>query len=110
MGAEILTATSTLLCPHGAPVNHVPGQSRVLVGNSPALTASDLGTIAGCSFVVGGLPSPCVTVQWIVPAVRVRAGGQPVLTKTSVALCNSAAQAPQGPPSIVMAQPRVKAT
>jgi hypothetical protein len=107
----ILGASSSLLCPHGATATHVPGQVRVRVAGEPVLTASDLGTVAGCTFqITGGAASPCVTVRWIVPASRVRAGGQPVLLESSVATCNSAAQAPQGPPSIVMVQARVKGT
>jgi hypothetical protein len=48
-----------------------------------------------------------VRVQWLVPATRVTSMGQPVLLQTSVGLCLSPEQAPQGPPSIVSTQPRV---
>lgn len=109
MASEILTGSSSLLCPHGATATHVAGQARVKAGGEPVLTSSDTGTVAGCTFqLASGAQSPCVTVQWVVPASRVRAGGQPVLLTSSVALCKSAAQAPQGPPSVVVVQPRVK--
>jgi hypothetical protein len=45
-----------------------------------------------------------VTASWIVGALRVRAGGQPVLLQDSQAIC-----APNGTPvNIVMTQVRVK--
>ncbi len=49
---------------------------------------------------------PCVTAQWSVAAVRVKAGGQPVLLANSQAVC-----APNGTPvNIVVTQVRVKGT
>lgn len=109
MGSPVLDATSTLLCPHGGPVKHVPSQVRVRVAQQPALVATDLGVVAGCAFAPGGTPSPCTTAQWLVPATRVRASGAPLLLQSSTGLCKNPASAPQGPPSVVVAQPRVKA-
>jgi hypothetical protein len=34
--------------------------------------------------------------------------GNPVILKTSSGICQSAVQAPQGPPNILVTQPRVK--
>lgn len=63
-------------------------------------------TVAGCPFVVGVVPSPCVTAQWVVAATRVRAGGVPVLLQDSQAIC-----APNGTPvNIVVTQVRVRGT
>jgi hypothetical protein len=66
---------------------------------------SDTFIIAGCAFAPGGVPMPCVTVQWVVGATRVQAGGDFVLTESSVGLCMSAA--PQGSVIIAATQPKV---
>jgi hypothetical protein len=50
-----------------------------------------------------------VTIQWLVPATRVRVGGQFVLLQSSTGLAKSAAQAPQGAPIVTVVQPRVTA-
>ena len=34
------------------------------------LTASDTFMIAGCPFIIGVVPHPCVTVQWVQPAAQ----------------------------------------
>lgn len=102
------------ICPHGGQVATAPGNPRVLVSQQPVATLADVSTVAACPFQVpvgaGTKPQPCVTVQWLVPAVRVTAGAQPVLLQTSTGLCKSAEQIPQGPPTITVNQPRVIAT
>lgn len=104
--SSLLTAASTMLCPHGGTVLAVPGSNRASAGG-PILRVSDTTTIAGCAFAPGGVPSPCVTVQWTAPAGRVRHGGDPVLTEASVGLCLAATQAPQGSVQIAATQARV---
>jgi hypothetical protein len=61
--------------------------------------------VAGCPFVTpAGTPQPCVTAQWTTAAVRVKAGGQPVLLADSQATC-----APNGTGTVVsVTQVRVK--
>ena len=71
---------------------------------------SDQYLIAGCPFIVGTVPMPCVRIQWIVPAMRVLVNGSPALLQSSVGLCMSAQQTPNGPPSVPMNQPRVIGT
>ena len=105
----LLTQASQIQCPHGAVATHVPSNTRVLASGTPVLVATDANMIAGCAFALpSGTPSPCVTVQWIAPAVRVKVMGQPVLLQSSVGLCNAATQAPQGPPIVGATQPRVQ--
>jgi uncharacterized Zn-binding protein involved in type VI secretion len=99
----------TAMCPHGGPVQVVPGNPRVRLSGQPAATTADQFLIAGCPFVIGSVPSPCMTIQWMVPAMRVRIGGQPAVLSTSTGLCLAATQAPQGPPQIAVTQLRVKA-
>ncbi len=73
----------------------------------PVATLSDTSLVAGCAFTVGPQPMPCLRVQWLVPAVRVKVMGQPALLPTSTGLCLSPVQAPQGPPVVTTNQPRV---
>jgi hypothetical protein len=100
----LLTTSSTMMCPHGGTVTAVPGQSQA-IGDSPVLRMSDTCTVAGCAFTIPPAePSPCVTVQWVVAATQVQAGGDFVLHEGSVGLCLAATQAPQGPVMIVSTQ------
>jgi hypothetical protein len=71
------------------------------------LSTSDTFTIAGCAFVIGVVPSPCISVQWVQPAAQSTRGGAPTLTLASVGLCLAATQAPQGPVVIASTQPNV---
>jgi hypothetical protein len=106
---SLLDSSSTITCTHGARCAHVPAQQRVRLNGVPALVATDTNSVAGCPFTLpNGTPSPCVTVQWLVPATRIRILGQPVLLQTSGALCKAGTQAPQGPPVISVVQPRVQ--
>ena len=100
----LLTTSSTMMCPHGGSVMPIPGQTQA-TADSPVLRMSDTCTIAGCVFAPGGVPSPCVTVQWVVGATQVQAGGDFVLNESSVGLCLAATQAPQGTVLIVTTQP-----
>lgn len=109
MPARVLTAATAAVCPHGGQATFVASQSRILADGSPALLVSDTTTIAGCPFTIGTAPSPCLTVQWQMPATRVTAGGVPVLLDSSIGLCMSSASAPQGTLQITHAQSRVVA-
>jgi len=110
MAGALLHVGATILCPHAGQVSVVSSNTRVLLGGQPAATASDNFPIAGCPFQAGQKPQPCMTVRWVAPAVRVKIGGQPALLQTSSGLCNSAEQIPQGPPNVVVVQPRVQGT
>ncbi|MGH7462696.1 MAG: hypothetical protein ACREMA_16935, partial [Longimicrobiales bacterium] len=81
-----------------------------LVSGLPVATMADQYLIAGCAFNIAGGPSPCLRVQWLVPAVRVLVNGVPPILNTSASLCLSPAQVPQGPAVVVTTQPRVVAT
>jgi hypothetical protein len=108
MGSPLFHVSATAMCPHGGPVSTVPGSPRVMLGGQPAATMGDTFLVAGCPFTVPpGKPQPCVKVQWMVPATRVRVGGQFVILQSSSGLCQSAEQIPGGPPSIVVSQLRV---
>jgi hypothetical protein len=114
MSGFLITTAASIICTHGAQVSIVSSNTRVKAGGAFVATVSDTCTVSGCPFQIpvgpGTKPQPCVTVRWIVPAVRVRVGGQPVLLQTSSGLCQSAEQIPQGPPTVVSTQMRVKGT
>ena len=109
MGAPILQFGCTMQCPHGGQVLAVPSQQKVLLGGQPALLSSDTFTILGCPFVIGVVPSPCLTVTWTGPATKVQINGQQPLLLTSIGLCNSAAGAPQGTVIVTGVQTKVMA-
>ena len=74
-------------------------------------TAPDQVLVAGCAFTVPpGKPQRCLKVQWLQPALRVTVLGQPAILRTSVGLCQSPEQIPQGPPTVLVTQPRVSGT
>jgi hypothetical protein len=99
---------ATAMCPHGGQLSTVPGNPRVLVGGQPVATLTDQYPIAGCAFTLPGpKPSPCILARWLRPAARVLVGGQPAILRTSVGLCHSPEQLPQGPPNVVVTQIRV---
>lgn len=110
MPGPICHVGMTAMCPHGGSVQVVPTSSRVLLGGQPAATLSNAYLIAGCAFTVGTKPQPCIKIQWLVAAARVLVGGSPAVLQTSVGLCQSAEQIPQGPPSIVATQVRAMGT
>ena len=101
----LLTTASTMMCPHGGTITAIPSQTRASAG-APILLGSDTFLVAGCPFNVASVPNPCLTVQWIVVATRVQAGGGFVLNEASVGLCLAATQAPQGAALIVQTQQR----
>jgi hypothetical protein len=108
MAGTLFHVGAVALCPHGAPVNTVSTNARVLVSGMPVATMADQYLIAGCPFA--GSTGPCVRVQWLVPALRVLVNGVPPIINTSVGLSLAATQAPLGPPVVVATQPRVVAT
>lgn len=110
MPGELVHVGALIQCPHQAPAQVVPTNARVKVSGQPVALQSDQCMIAGCPFFTGPNPSPCLTVTWLVPAVRVKVMGQPVLLKDSTGLCQNPAQVPQGPPQIKVTQVRVKGT
>jgi len=99
------------ICPHGGQISTASSNTRVKVGGQFVATSADTSTIAGCPFSIPGSgPHPCVKVQWMVPAVRVKINQQAALLQTSTALCLAPDQVPQGPPQVTVVQMRVKGT
>ena len=110
MPGPVLHTGATVTCPHGAPLSIV-GSSRLMVSGTPAAVLIDQGTVAGCPFMVGTKPQPCLTTKWLAGATRVVASGQPLLIGPApAATVLSADQIPAGPPIVTAGQTRVVAT
>jgi hypothetical protein len=91
------------MCTHGGQAVPTAPNPRVRVAGQPVTTQPLPYTVAGCPFVPPA-NGPCVTAQWIVAALRVRVGAQPVLLRDSQAIC-----APTGTPvNVVVTQTRVR--
>jgi hypothetical protein len=96
MGGYLLDAGATIKCPHGGEAKMVTSSTKVTLGGQPPLLIDDTSTISGCSLNISGAPSPCLRVQWQMPATRVKIESKAVLLSTSVGLCVNAGGAPQG--------------
>jgi hypothetical protein len=111
MPGPLIQLGATVLCPHGGQVTDVPTNTRVLASGMPLATVADMFLVAGCTFTLpSAQPSPCLTVQWLTPAVRVFVNGTPALLQTSSGLCQSPEQLPQGPPIVAATQVQVIGT
>jgi len=112
MAGNTVNVDSTLQCPHGGAVQIISANTRVKVGGAYAALATDQYLISGCTFQIpvgaGTVPSPCLTVQWIVTDMRVTVNGTPTVSRGDVGLCLSALQVPQGSVAIANTQVRVK--
>lgn len=109
MAGKLLTTQSQLRCPHGGTVSAVSGGPVMAGAGARVLVQTDACTVAGCPFQLpapsGTVPSPCVRVQWIIANAAVRVNGIPTLSESSVGVCLSALQAPQGTVVVVSTQP-----
>lgn len=103
MAAPLLHVGAVAMCPHGAPMNVIPGQTRVTVGGLPVATLTDTAIIAGCQF-----KPPCVKAQYVMGATRVLVNNVPALLTTSTAL--AVGVAPQGSVVVVQSQTRAMGT
>ena len=101
-----LTTASVMMCPHGGTVQATSTNTQVQAGGAPILRSSDVFVIAGCPFMIGPVPHPCVTINWVQPAMQSTVLNDPTLTESSVGLCVAPDQAVQGPVSVVTTQPQ----
>lgn len=112
MADPLLHVSMTAQCPHpSGTVSVVTTNTRVKVAGQYAATVADTFSIAGCQFNPSGTtPSPCLTIQWIAGATRVKITGKSAVLTTSDGMCEAAGAVPQGPPKIIQTQQRVKGT
>ena len=107
MPGYILHQGATVLCMHGGQATPTAPNPRVKVGGQMVVTQTTMYTVAGCAMpppIAGN--GPCVTGQFVTAALRVRAGGMPVLLQDSQAVCVPTATGV----NIVVTQIRVKAS
>jgi hypothetical protein len=77
----------------------------VLVAGQPVVTLATPYVIAGCA-LTGSPTPPCATGQWVVGALRVLAGGTPLVVQSGTSITT-----PTGSPMLpLVVQPRVLAT
>ncbi len=101
-GSRLINSGSMLLCPHGGSVRiAATGYSARQPDGSIPAKATDAFTIAGCPFVVGSRPSPCIQVKWVVTNAAEKIDGQPSLNAQSSGLCLGSSGDAQGPVTIL---------
>src|SRR6266403_1527174 len=102
MPGFLLHSGATVMCAHGGQAQPMVPFPRVTVSGMAIATMASPHAITGCPFVPPA-NGPCVTAQWLVGAVRITAGGIPVLLQSSVATCAPTAT----PLNIILTQTRV---
>jgi hypothetical protein len=105
--ASLLNSSSTLQCPHGGTVSVVSSNTRVKGGKDFLVLATDTFVIAGCPLILGLVPHPCVSVNWVQGSAASTVAGSSTLTEESVGMCVAADQAVQGTVQVVNTQNRV---
>lgn len=102
-----LDTASTLMCPHGGTVSAATADTAVSTAQGNIVLQTDTFTVAGCPFVIGPSPHPCVQVQWVSAATKSLVTNNPPLLDSSTGLCIAADGAPQGSVLVVVTQQQV---
>lgn len=105
--AGLLNMSSIMMCPHGGTVSAITTNAQVQAAGGFVLRSSDTFLIAGCPFILGLVPHPCVQVQWVQPSLRSQVMSDFTLTEESVGLCVAPDMAVQGAVIILFTQPQV---
>ncbi len=105
MPGFLLHVGAVVQCAHGGTAQPTVPNPRVKVGGQPIVMQAAPYVVAGCAFPPPPAGNgPCVTAQWVMGAMRVKANGIPVLLQDSQAICT-----PTGTPLVIsVTQPRVK--
>lgn len=105
MPGFLLHQGASVLCLHSGQAQATVPNPRVKVSSQMTVQQPNPWVVAGCPFVSGTNPLPCVTAQWSTGATRLQSGGMPLLLQDSQAVC-----APNGTGvNIVVTQTRVRA-
>ncbi len=88
MSGPVHVQGATTMCVHGGSAQPTVPLARVSLGGQRAVGQSTTYTVAGCPFVVGTVPSPCVSASWVVTATRVTSTGIPLVLQDSTAVCS----------------------
>lgn len=98
MPGFLLDVGATVQCLHAGQAKPFKFNPRVKVGGKAIVTQSSTYSITACALPPPPAGNgPCVTAQWNTAALRVKAGGEPVLLQDSQALCT-----PTGTALVVM--------
>ena len=105
MPGFLLHVGASVQCAHGGQAQPTAPNPRVKVMGQPIVMQPAPFVVAGCAFPPPPAGNgPCLTAQWVMGALRVKANGMPVLLQDSQALC-----VPTGTPLTIGAtQTRVK--
>src|SRR5260370_51593 len=96
MGSPVLTNKTQVQCTHGGLAKVSSSDSKVKAERAARLTVSDQHQAAGCPFMKGPVPSPCIRIQWQNPSKKANAVGNAVLTSASIGMCFAGDGTPQG--------------
>lgn len=104
MGDFLLNTNSVILCPHGGLVTHIPTTftSYRIEGRRPMLLTDEY-MVQGCPGA-GGPMGGCFRVQWVTGSTMLMVKGIPVLTQSSVGLCQTSGGIAAGPAIIASTQ------
>jgi uncharacterized protein DUF4280 len=105
MGDALLHDAALVQCMHMGRAQPVMTSRHVKVSGQAIVTQSDGYSISGCTLPPNS-GGPCVSAQWTSAATRVKAGGEPVLLKSSQAICTPTATGL----TIIQTQTRVTGT
>lgn len=109
MPGNILTISSTIMCPHGGQAILLTSNTKVSPVGVPALLESDIHPVVGCPFTIGPKYSPCIRIEWSSGATSSAVDGIPVLIQSSIGKCFSPEGAIQGVALVVNTQIKVSA-
>lgn len=84
---QFLTTSTIFMCPHGGSAVVVSMNAQVMVDGDFVVRSSDIFTIVGCALSASTPPTPCLTIQWMVPSLQNSVLQDFVLTTDSVGLC-----------------------
>jgi hypothetical protein len=99
MTGKSLNLNSTLECPHGGKVVITSTNVQTSGGSAKLVTNTDQFKIVGCPFQIPTtppIPSPCISILWLIADGQVRVKGSFTLGQSSIGLCLSSLQIPQG--------------
>ena len=97
MALNFLTTASTIQCMHGGQAVLTTQNTALFADGMPVLLESDTALVVGCPFTLPGpKPSPCIKIEWSAGTAQVSVNHTPALIQSSVGICYSAENAPQG--------------
>lgn len=104
MAGNILTTSSTIMCPHGGSAALFTSNTRVFADGALALLVSDIHPVTGCPFTIGNKYSPCIRIEWSAGSTKASTNSTSILTQSSIGYCKNIEGAPQGVAVIVNTQ------